>query len=74
MNYVKADPNRQYWRASEKGMTYMPEVRDIRRQMRFAFENYNNLLINFSKKYDNILSNYTWNKSAEKIIKLYDSI
>lgn len=74
MNYVKADANRQYWRASENGMTYMPEVRDIRRQMRLAFEDYNNLLITFSKKYDNILSNYTWNKSAEKIIKLYDSI
>jgi len=74
MNYVKANPDRQYWRASEDGMTYMPDVDDIRKNMRLAYENHIDLKKVFLEKYSNILSEYTWNNSAKKIIEIYDSI
>jgi glycosyltransferase involved in cell wall biosynthesis len=74
MNEVAANQNMQYWRAHPDAKTWMPKIDDISEKMLFAYKNKDHLVQKFSLNFDDVLSRYTWNETAKKLVNIYDNI
>ncbi|MBE3092793.1 MAG: glycosyltransferase family 4 protein [Chloroflexi bacterium] len=69
--WINADKMEQADRRffAEGNMQPIPELNDLKKQMRYAFEHKQELLDNGLKNSKEILDNWTWEKSATKLIE-----
>ena len=67
---TRAPLNEQYWNSDPKNTHFEANLTDAVDKLRYLYNNLHSLNDKIIPTYENILSNYTWNKITEKIIGL----
>jgi glycosyltransferase involved in cell wall biosynthesis len=67
---IRADLRMQYWEPSSYASVFDPSTDQCAEKLKDVIKNYDDYLKKFSPGMQNIVSEYTWAKAAEKIIGL----
>jgi glycosyltransferase involved in cell wall biosynthesis len=67
---VAATEKYQYWRPTPGAKIFMPIKEALTFQMKNAYENYNNLIIERSKCMQDTCEKFTWSSAADKILEI----
>lgn len=67
---VRAPRNYLYWEASSYAEMFQPSIDDGAAKLRYAYENYDDLMEKFSPEMKKTAEKFTWDDAVEKILNL----